>query len=284
MVAWRYVTPGYFAAFGIGMLRGRAFRDEDRTASGQTVILSESLARRLFPNGDAVGGHLLVDGGATVVGIAADVRNGGPLRPADPEYYMVRRRMPDPVFRNQSPPGWRHGFVAVRTPVNTRLMADWIKKELATLGPELPVSIATMHERVGKLAERPRFNAFLLALFAGIGVLLAMIGLYGVMAFLVGQRTQEIGVRMALGATPGAITRLVLSRAVRWTLAGVALGLIGSLFATRMLRTLLFDVPERDPWTYGAVLPLLVMVALAAAWIPSRRAARVHPMTALRHD
>jgi putative ABC transport system permease protein len=168
--------------------------------------------------------------------------------------------------------------------VNTKVMADWIKKDLATVDPELPVSIASMNERVGKLAERPRFNAFLLALFAGIGVLLAMIGLYGVMAFLVGQRTPEIGVRMALGATPGAIAKLVLSRAARWTLAGAALGLIGSLFTTRLLRTLLFEVPERDPWTYGAVLPLLLVVALAAAWIPSRRAARVHPMTALRHE
>lgn len=123
------------------------------------------------------------------------------------------------------------------------------------------------------MAVRPRFNAFLLALFAGSGVLLAMIGLYGVMAFLVGQRTQEIGVRLALGATPGEIIKLILSRAARWTVAGVAAGLIGSLFATRVLRNLLFEVPERDPWTYSAVVTLLFVVALVAAWIPSRRAA-----------
>jgi ABC-type antimicrobial peptide transport system permease subunit len=104
------------------------------------------------------------------------------------------------------------------------------------------------------------------------------------MAFLVGQRTQEIGVRMALGATPRDITQMVLSRAARWTAAGLAGGLIGSLFATRILRSMLFDVPERDPWTYGMVLPLLLLIALTAAWIPSRRAARVHPMTALRHE
>lgn len=98
MVTWRYVSPGYFATLRIPIVRGRAFQDEDRAASDQTVILSESLARRLFPSGDAVGGRLLVDGGATVVGIAADVRNGGPLRPADPEYYMLRRRIPTPYF------------------------------------------------------------------------------------------------------------------------------------------------------------------------------------------
>lgn len=284
MVMWRYVSPGYFATFGIPIVRGRAFHDEDRTSPDQSVILSESLARRLFPNGNALGSRLLVDGGATVIGIAADARNSGALRPSDPEYYMVRRSTPDAIFRNQTAPGWRSAFVAVRTPVNAKSMADWIKKEVAALDTELPVSISTMHERVAKLAERPRFNAFLLSLFGGIGVLLAMIGLYGVMAFLVGQRTQEIGVRMALGATPGAITKLILSRAARWTTAGVVVGVIGSFFTTRLLRTMLFGVPERDPWTYAAVLPLLLIVALAAAWIPSRRASRVHPMTALRHE
>src|SRR5207253_8169826 len=146
---------------------------EDQMASDEAIILSESLARRLFPNGDAVGKRLGIDEDVTVIGVSADTRNAGPLRQAAPEYYVVRRATPDAIFRNQEPPqGWRHAFVAVRTPVNVRMTADWIKKEVAALDPELPVSIATMHDRVGKLAERPRFNAFLLVLFAGIGVLL----------------------------------------------------------------------------------------------------------------
>src|SRR5205085_8932580 len=106
----------------------------------------------------------------------------------------------------------------------------------------------------------------------------------GVMAFLIGQRTQEIGVRMALGATPGTIAKLMLLRAGRWTVAGVLLGMVGSLFATRALRAMLFQVPEKDPWTFGIALPCLLLIALLAAWIPSRRAARVDPMTALRHE
>ena len=284
MVMWRYVSPGYFSTLGIRILRGRGFREEDRTAAEQNVVLSESYARRLFPNGDAIGHRLLIDGGERVIGVAADVKDLGPAQAADPEFYVVRRRAVDGVFRNQAEFGWRHAFVAVRTPVDSRVMAGWIRKELGEIDPEMPVSISTMQQRVGKLAARPRFNALLLALFAGVGVLLAMIGLYGVMAFLVGQRTQEIGVRMALGATPRDITQMVLSRAARWTVAGLVCGLVGSLFATRILRSMLFDVPERDPWTYGIVLPLLLLIALAAAWIPSRRAARVHPMTALRHE
>jgi len=117
-----------------------------------------------------------------------------------------------------------------------------------------------------------------------MGLVLAAIGLYGVMSFLVGQRTQEIGVRMALGATPRTITKLILSRAAVWTLAGAVAGLAGSLFAARALRSVLFEVPEHDPWIFAVVLPGLLLVALAAAWIPSLRAARVDPMTALRQE
>jgi ABC-type antimicrobial peptide transport system permease subunit len=163
-------------------------------------------------------------------------------------------------------------------------MTPWVKRELAALDPSLPVKIGSMRQRVSSVVERPRFNALLLGLFAGMGVLLAAIGLYGVMAFLVGQRTQEIGVRMALGATPVAISKMVLSRAAAWTLAGVALGLAGSFFAVRAIQSMLFDVPAHDPWTFGVAAPLLLLIALGAAWIPSLRAARVDPMTALRHD
>lgn len=168
--------------------------------------------------------------------------------------------------------------------MNPVVVADWVKRTIGEMAPETPLSISTMHERVGKLTSRARFNAFLLAIFAAIGVLLAMIGLYGVMAFLVGQRTAEIGIRMALGATPQDIGRLVVSRAARWVLAGAVIGVGCSLFASRLLKTMLFNVPEHDPFTYAAVLGLLLAVALAAAWIPSRRAAHIDPMTALRHE
>jgi putative ABC transport system permease protein len=285
MVIWRYVTPGYFATLGIPIVRGRGFREEDRAPAEHAIILSESLARKLFPNGDAVGRRVKADGWATVIGVARDVRNLGPLRPADAEYYALRKRTADELFRNQmAPSGWRDGKVAIRTSANPQVMAEWIKREFASMDPALPVTLGSMQQRMTKLVERPRFNALLLSLFAGMGLLLAAVGLYGVMAFLVGQRTQEIGVRMALGATPGNITKLVLSRAVLWTLGGAAAGAIGSVFAARALRTMLFQVPQYDPWTYAVALPALLLIALAAAWIPSRRAARVDPMAALRQD
>jgi predicted permease len=286
MVVWRYVTPGYFNTLGLRIARGRGFEDRDRAAGESTIVLSDSLARKLFPDGAALGQRLNIDGhGSTVIGIAADVRNNGPAGETSPEYYMLRKPTLDATFRNQMPPsGWRQAKVAIRTPVNPNAMADWIKKEIAAIDPALPVTVSTMQQRVSRLNDRPRFNAVLLALFAGMGLVLAAIGLYGVMSFLVGQRTQEIGVRMALGATPRAITKLVLSHAAVWTLGGALPGLIGSLFAVRAVRSLLFEVPEHDPWTFAVVLPGLLLVALAAAWIPSLRAARVDPMTALRHE
>jgi putative ABC transport system permease protein len=285
MVTWRYVTAGYFKTLGIPIVRGRGFREEDRAPAEHTMVLSESLARKLFPNEDAVGKRIKAETWDTVIGVAADVRNLGLLRSAGPEYYVLRKRTPDEVFRNQMPPyGWREGKVAIRTLVNSQLMADWIKREFAAIDPALPITLGSMQQRVSRMVQRPRFNALLLSLFAGMGVLLAAVGLYGVMAFLVGQRTQEIGLRMALGATPARITKLVLERALLWTVAGAAAGAIGSVFAAGALRTMLFQVPQQDPWTYGVALPALLVIALAAAWIPCRRASRVDPMAALRQD
>jgi putative ABC transport system permease protein len=285
LIMWRYVTPGYFPALGIPIVRGRAFTEDDRAPGASSMILSQTFAQRLFPNGDAIGMRIKAVEWATVVGVAADVKNLGPIQPSEPEYYILRRHIPDEISRIQeAPTGWRQAKVAIRTSVNPQVMAGWIKREFAALDPALPVTIGSMQRRVGRLVDRPRFNALLLTLFAGMGVLLAAVGLYGVMAFLVAQRTAEIGVRMALGATPGAITKLVLSRAAGWTLAGVLAGLAGSLFATRVIQSMLFGVEASDPRIYLVVLPLLLLIALAAAWIPTLRAARVDPMTALRHE
>jgi putative ABC transport system permease protein len=285
MVPWRYVTPGYFATLGIPIIQGHGFTDRDRAQAENAVVISDALARKLFPAGDAVGRRIKLDDWSTIVGIAADVRNVSPTQPSAPEYYVVRKRVPDTVFANQNPvTGWRHAKVAIRTMANPQVMANWIKREFAALDPSLPVETGTLQARVSHLTDRPRFNAVLLSLFAGMGLLLAAIGLYGVMAYLVGQRTQEIGVRMALGATPAAIAKLILSRAATWTLAGALVGLAGSFFATRAIGTLLFQVNQHDPWTFALALPVLLAIALTAAWIPSLRAARIDPMTALRNE
>lgn len=285
LITWRYITPGYFATLGIPIVRGRAFDENDRAPGASAMILSQAFARRLFPNGDGVGKRIKTTEWATVVGVAADVKNLGPMQPAEPEYYILRKHVPDATSQFQEPPtGWRQAKVAIRTSANPKVMAGWIKQEFAALDPALPVTLGSMQQRVGRLMDRPRFNAFLLTLFAGMGVLLAAIGLYGVMAFLVGQRTQEIGVRMALGATPGAISKLVLARGAAWTLVGVLAGLAGSLLAARAIGSMLFEVEARDPWTFLVVLPVLLLIALGAAWIPTMRASRVDPMTALRHE
>ncbi len=282
MVIWRYVTPGYFSALGIPIVRGRSFTEGDRGAGEDSVILSQPLAARLFPGEDAVGRRL---GVGTVIGIAGEVKNGGLAAKADPEYYVVRKHGADATFQNQQPPyGWRRASVIVRSAMEPRAMAEWLRGEVAALDPALPLNIETMNQRVSKLAQRPRFNAALLGLFAGMGVLLAVIGLYGVAAFLVAQRTQEIGIRMALGATPAAISRLVLGHAARWTLAGAVVGAAGSFLAHRWLKALLFQVPDQDWLALGVALALLSGAAMIAAWIPSRRAARVDPLVALRQE
>jgi predicted permease len=286
MVVWRAVTPEYFDALGIRILAGRAFREPDRDPQQHPLLLSDTLARRLFPDADPLGKQLRVgqdETWHTVIGVAADVKNAGLTGPSDPEYYVVRPHAPSPFAeRLMSGDGGRRARVVLRAEANPAMVAAWMKAEIAALDPTLPISIDTLGQQVSQLAQRPRFNAVLLGLFASTGLLLAAVGLYGVMAFLVTERTREIGVRMALGATPAAISRLVLSHAARWTLGGALLGLAGAFAATGLLKTMLFGVEDRDPATLGAAAVVLVAVALLAAWIPSRRAASVDPMTALR--
>ena len=288
MTTWRYVTPGYFAALGIPIVRGRGFLEEDRAKGGTAVILSESLAGRMFPGGDPLGRRIrpgLQGDWLSVVGVSGNVKNGGLAEAVDPEYYVVRKHGTDGVFGNREPPyGWRHASVIVRSAADPRAMANLLRSQISAIDSTLPVDVETMQQHVRQQAQRPRFNAMLLSLFAGMGVFLAAVGLYGVMSFAVAQRTAEIGVRMALGATPGRILKLVLSSAARWTALGALAGLAGSVYAARWLGALLFQVPPADPYTLGGATLLLCAVALLAAWAPARRAARVDPMLALRRE
>jgi predicted permease len=288
MVAWRYVTPGYFAAMGIPIRRGRPFTELDRGASVYSVVLSETLARRMFPGEDPLGKHLRRgprDQWFTVVGVVADARNLSADRTSWPEYYFVRKAVPDVVWANQEPPlGWRGAVAIVRTPVDPALAASSLRALFASLDPTLPVEITTMRDRLARSTGRPRFQAVLLGAFAGVGVLLAAIGLSGVMGFLVAQRRREIGVRMALGATQGSIVRLTLGFAARCLAAGVVLGSVGAFVVTRWLRAQLFQVAAGDVRPLAGALALLVCVALIAAAGPARRAARVDPGAALRME
>jgi predicted permease len=279
-VDWRAVTPGYFSALRIPIVRGRAFQEQDIVAADNPIILSDSLAREVFPNEDPIGKQLrlfrMQTPRRTVVGVAADVRNNGLVARAEPEFYLPWKN--DPVESLST------GQVILRTRMNPAAVAAWMRAETNALDPTLPVKIEMMSERVGKLAQRPRFDAILLSLFAGLGVLLAAIGIYGVVGFLVLQRTREIGVRMALGASPRGVLKMVLWSVARWTIGGAALGLLGAWFCARLLQSLLFEVREHDPLLFGLALLVLLAVAFLAAWIPARRAMRIDPMVALRYE
>jgi len=281
LVAWRRVTPNYFRVLGITMIQGRGFVDEDRNPNRDVIIISDSLARRLFPEGDVVGKRMRTGPQApfrTIVGIAANVKNNPGLAGADdPEYYVPRKHDGPEAASPQ-------GAILLRTSIGAEAAAKVIRATVADIDPALPVNIYTMQQRLSELAARPRFNAVLTGWFAGAGVLLAAIGLYGVISFLVSQRTQELGVRLALGASSGNIMMLVLSAALRSTVSGMALGVAGSLLAARLLRTLLFEVEEHDPWTLALTLALMLGIAVVAAGLPSLRASRTDPVIALRHE
>lgn len=279
MVSQRSVTPDYFASLRIPILRGRGFSEADRDPNQNVVIVSDALARRMFRGESPLGKQIKpgrVGSWLTVIGVAGNVKNSGLAARDDPEYYMIRSHSPGDVGRG--------AIAIIRTRMDLRAMAGAVRGAVAAVDPGLPVKIETIEQQVGKLVERPRFNALLLALFAGIGVLLAAIGTYGLISFLVTQRTQEIGVRMALGATSGAIGKLVLGYAARWAAAGAALGVVGSLFVTRWMQAMLFGVSSKDPWTIAAAAGLLIAMALLAAWVPAGRAARTDPMQALRQE
>jgi predicted permease len=279
MVGWRAVTPDYFSALEITILRGREFTHEDQQPSEHSIILSDSLARRLFPDGDAIGKTMrfgLAGPWRTVVGVAANVKNNGIAEQSDPEFYIP--------WKNEDNQNLRVAHVILRSPLDPRTMSSWLRSETAALEPALPVTIESMPQRIGKLSQRPRFNAALLALFAAMGMLLAAVGIYGVVGFLVTQRTQEIGVRMALGATPQSILKMVLGGIARWIAAGALAGLIASWFTSRLLQSLLFQVSARDPRPVAAAAAVLLLAAFFSAWIPATRAMRVDPMVALRHE
>jgi putative ABC transport system permease protein len=288
VVGWRSVTPDYFSILGIP-LRGRPFNDADRNPGGNAVILNEALAQRLFPGEDPLGKIIRLPQGEgisgvalTVVGVAGNTQNQGLGGSAGPEYYLVRRHGEhDPIFRY---PDSQHIGILVRSALRTQTVVQELRNAVATLDPTLPVETDTLGQSIAKLAERPRFSAALLSLFAVIGLLLTAVGIYGVVALLVSQRTQEIGIRMALGATPRGVIGMMVWQAFLWIGIGSAAGILGSLAAARWIGSLLFGIRADDPLTLAEAAVLLAMVALFGAWVPARRAARIDPMVALRYE
>jgi putative ABC transport system permease protein len=279
MVTRREVTPEYFKALTIPIVRGLGFTEEQRTQNEQYLILSSLLAARLFGEENPIGQHLkpAPDGPwYTVLGVAANVKNSGLTGADEPEFYRLRRSSAD---------DWNAGDVMVlKTSLPTAGLAPWVRAQIAQIDPTVPVEIETLGESVSKLADRPRFETALLGFFAFCGLLMAVIGLYGVISFVATQRTQEIGVRMALGATRVDILRLIAGEGVRLILLGGIVGLGAALAASQLLKILLFGVGVYDVATYLEVGGVLGMVTLAAILIPARAAMRVEPVVALRYE
>ena len=286
MATFRWVSPDYFRALDIPIVRGEGFSDAEVDESDRVTVLSQTLTERLFPGENPIGQRLQFEGWDpnapwwTVVGVAADVKNGGLSGEQLPEYYKLRRNRAEDWGGSGE---WgRTAVMVVKTSLPAKVMTPWIRSQVTTLDSTLPVDIETLQGRVNKLADQPRFQTTLVGFFAAIGLVLAVIGLYGVIAFLVAQRTQEIGVRMALGAGRGDILRLVLGKSVRLIVCGTVVGLVVALAVSRVLRSLLFGVGPRDPVTFVLVTLLLAVVAVLATLIPARAASRVDPMEALR--
>jgi putative ABC transport system permease protein len=281
-VKWRYVSPGYFEALGTRITRGRGFSEEDRAPGVRNVVVNESLARRLTgDDGDPVGKRM---GAATVIGVAADSRNAGLERSVDPEFYQVRKSTGDGVPGSGDDAWWRRASVVVRSNLAARYAEETLRAAIRSIDPAVPVEIKTMDAQVGAFLTRPRFQTSLLLLFALTGLALAGIGLYGLISFLVVERTREIGIRIALGATPRHVAGLVVSNAVRWTAVGTVLGLAASLSVLRVLKGLLYQVNITDVRVFAGAVAVLVAVAILAAWIPAYRASRTDAVIALRHD
>ena len=284
MVSTRLVSPAYFQALAVPIIKGRGFTEQDRNQPDGLVIVDENLARRLYPGGEDPLGKRIRPGGdgnewLTITGVARNARNAGLFNPGDPEYYVLLRNNSEWDRR-----GLRGLFVVIRTPRDIGAIAPIIGAEISRLDPKLPVEVEALDTRVRQLSVRQRFNAMLLGLFALFALALAAIGLAGVISFLVAQRTREIGLRMALGATPASVRFLVLDQSLRSILAGAAAGLAAVLLIMRPLRSLLFQIEPNDPLILTAVTALLIVLGLGAAWLPARRAARLDPMAALRHD
>jgi putative ABC transport system permease protein len=276
-VGYQIVTPGYFDAIGMRIRSGRDFNQSDTRESPPVVLVNESLARQHWPGEDPVGRRLRIGRNpstplATIVGVVSDIRHLGPTQPARPEIYEVHTQSPFSFM----------AFV-VRTAGDPEAMIPSIRAAIARLDPAQPVATArSMDTHLERALARPRFMSTLTTAFGALALMLAVVGLYGVISYSVTQRAREIAIRTALGARQADVMRMVLTRALLLAAAGVVFGTAAALFATRFMAGLLYGVTSTDPVTFAATAGLLFAVTLCAAAIPARRAARIGGASALR--
>jgi len=273
---WRMASAGYFRAMGIPLLRGRTFSEQDDAAAPPVAIVTEETVRRLWGEADPLGRVVLMSGKRhfTVVGVAGGVRSTALNQEPAPAMYIPSS------FRL-----WPLMEVVVRAYGRPDLLLPAVRRKVHQLDPEMPLSnVRTMEQWISNSAVQPRLNAALLGIFACVALVVAAIGVYGVLAYSVTQRVREIGLRMALGAQPGEVVSLIVREGMAVGLAGIGAGLAGAWALSQVVATLLFRVRMRDPLTYAAVAAILTLVALAACAVPAYRASRVDPMAALREE
>ena len=275
----RVATPDYFRAMEIPLIGGRAFTEEDTFQAPAVTVINETLARRYWPGEDPIGKRIISPARAdgtltTVVGVVGDVRNDGLDDEPKPELYFPYAQNPQ-----------THMFIVVRTANDPAGLMAAVRREVWAVDKNLPLSdLSTLEQLLDKTIAQRRFNLLLLGMFAGVALVLAAVGIYGVMSYAVTQRIHEIGVRMALGAQTSNVLRMVVGQGIRLALVGIAIGLGAALALTRLMASLLYEVSATDPLTFAVIALMLAAVALVACYVPARRATRVDPMVALRYE
>jgi predicted permease len=272
---WHHVSTDFFKAMGIPLRSGRTFEMTDDSAKAPVIVINEELARRAFPGEDPVGKAVLF--GTTpirIIGVVGNVRQRGLAEPVDPAMYVHVLQN----FRSRM-------SIVVRTTGDPLSYANAVRQAIWSVDPDQTItSVTTIESMLGTAVARPRLLAWLLALFGIIGLTLGALGIFGVLAYAVTQRRQEIGVRVALGATPRTVLSLIVKHGMLLAGVGLTIGLVGAFILTRSMQTVLYDIRPSDPLTFAEVVVVLLGAALLASWLPARRALRIDPVTALRYD
>jgi putative ABC transport system permease protein len=280
---YREITPGYFQTIGTPLKQGRGITEADSEVSNPVVVINEAAARKYFPDRSSLGEHLYISGVlCEVVGVVGDVKSHLD-RPAEPTTFVPAGQAKQGTSNLFE--GWFPRSIVVRTTGDPLLLNQALREAVAATDPLVPTgAIRSMDQVLSRSLALRSFMMLLLGFFGGLALLLASVGIYGVIAFVVSQRTREIGVRMALGARPADVLRMVLREGMTLVGAGVVLGVAASLMLTRLLEGMVYGVRVRDPLIFAAVNLLLVAVSLVACYVPARRATRVDPLVALRYE